>query len=71
MGTPIGAEAVGGEKAAGMVRTGEEVRAARIPLRPDWDGEPMGTTRFFCSGSVWMRVSHRYEAGAYMRQGSG
>lgn len=35
MGTPIGASSVGGEKPAGTVTTGDPVRAARIPFRPD------------------------------------
>ena len=35
IGTPIGASTVEGEKPAGTVTTGEPVRAARIPFRPD------------------------------------
>ncbi len=35
IGTPIGASAVYGEKPAGIVTTGNPVRATSIPLRPN------------------------------------
>ncbi len=50
IGIPMGAEDVAGENPMGIVITGLPVKAARMPFRPDWLGEPTGTTRFFCSG---------------------
>lgn len=52
IGTPRPASAEWDEKPAGTVTTGEPVSAASIPLRPDCDGAPIFTTRFFCSGYI-------------------